>query len=181
MGDPVVTGIESYYVVQTGYEYTSTQSIFTLDVAGQVEMTVTFLSPVLPDTIMEMSLPYSYMDVAIRSLDGNTHDVQLYTDITAGESLASHQSFEHMLKSHRMGRWGPQPYCSVELWYHSIQPAAKTSTTACLAYPGTSNTSHLDLRYEHGVFVLSCSNPRPASYAPARSRNASPWSAATSA
>lgn len=85
MGDPAVSGYTPYYVVQTGYEYTSTQSIFTLDVAGQVEMTVTFLSPVLPNTIMEMSLPYSYMDVAIRSLDGNTHDVQLYTDISAGE------------------------------------------------------------------------------------------------
>ncbi|KAF2167094.1 hypothetical protein M409DRAFT_54300 [Zasmidium cellare ATCC 36951] len=83
MGAPNVTGQTNYYVVQTGYEYTPTSSIFTLDVAGQVELTATFLSPVLPESLLQMSLPYSYLTTSVRSLDGRRHNVQLYTDISA--------------------------------------------------------------------------------------------------
>lgn len=69
---------------QTAFEYTSTRSIFTLSAGDAVEMKVTFLSPVTPDELLRSSLPYSYMDVAVKSLDGDSHDVQLYTDISAG-------------------------------------------------------------------------------------------------
>lgn len=55
-----------------------------MDVAGVVGMTITMTSPVLPDTILEMSLPYTYMDVQVYSIDGKDHEVQLYTDISAG-------------------------------------------------------------------------------------------------
>ncbi len=75
------------YAKQTALEYTSTRSIFTLDVGGVVEMTVTFLSPVTPDELLRSSLPYSYLDVAVASADGDSHDVQLYTDISAGRSI----------------------------------------------------------------------------------------------
>lgn len=44
---------------QTAFRYTSTRSIFTLAVGGIVEMNVTFLSPVTPDDMLRMSLPYS--------------------------------------------------------------------------------------------------------------------------
>lgn len=83
MGDPLDVGS---YVNQTSFEYTSTKSIFTLDVEGKVELTVTFLSPVVPDDLMRSSLPQSYMEVDVHSKDGNEHTVQLYTDISAGES-----------------------------------------------------------------------------------------------
>nr|POE77399.1 glutaminase a [Quercus suber] len=69
---------------QTAFEYTPTRSIFTLDVAGLVTMTVTFLSGVTPDDLVRSSLPYSYMDVQVLSKDGNEHTVQLYTDVSAG-------------------------------------------------------------------------------------------------
>jgi len=36
------------YVEQTKYEYTATKSIFTMNAGGVVDMTVTFLSPVIP-------------------------------------------------------------------------------------------------------------------------------------
>ena len=84
MGAPQDVGSN---VNQKSFEYTSTRSIFTLDVAGKVEMKVTFLSPVVPDDLMKASLPQSYLDVAVYSTDGNQHDVQLYTDISAGESV----------------------------------------------------------------------------------------------
>ena len=38
MGDPVIDGYNNYYVAQQNYIYTSTKSIFVMDVAGQVGM-----------------------------------------------------------------------------------------------------------------------------------------------
>lgn len=70
---------------QTSFEYTSTKSTFVMDVAGVVEMTITFLSPLTPTDLMRQSLVFSYVDVSVTSTDGAAHDVQLYTDITAGK------------------------------------------------------------------------------------------------
>lgn len=71
-------------VTQKSFEYTSTSSVFTMDVGGLVEMNITFLSPITPDDQKRQSLVFSYLDVGVQSLDGNAHDVQLYTDISAG-------------------------------------------------------------------------------------------------
>lgn len=81
MGEPNQNKV---YTNQTAYEYTSTRSIFTMNVGDLVEMTITFLSPVTPDDLLRSSLPYSYMEVEVKSTDGNNHDVQIYTDISAG-------------------------------------------------------------------------------------------------
>lgn len=70
---------------QTAFTYTSTKSIFTFDVNGQVTMNVTFLSPLYPNDFKRQSLVFSYLDVAVESADGNSHDVQLYADISAGK------------------------------------------------------------------------------------------------
>jgi uncharacterized protein (DUF608 family) len=82
MGDPKDVGST---VSQKSFEYTSTKSIFTLDVEGKVELKVTFLSPVVPDDLKRSSLPFSYLEVDVHSVDGSDHDVQLYTDISAGK------------------------------------------------------------------------------------------------
>ena len=74
-------------VNQTSFEYTSTRSTFVMNVGGVVEMNITFLSPLYPTDIMRQSLPFSYLNVIVSSLDGSAHDVQLYADITAGEDL----------------------------------------------------------------------------------------------
>jgi len=86
MGDPVWNGTTvPPAVVQTAFEYTSTRSIFTQTVNGTVGLTVTFLSNLTPDDFQRLSLPFSYMEVDVYSLDGQDHDVQLYTDISAGK------------------------------------------------------------------------------------------------
>jgi uncharacterized protein (DUF608 family) len=59
-----------------------------MNVNGEVELKAKFLSPVTPDDLMRSSLPYSYLEVEVRSTDGKTHDVQLYTDISAGKASA---------------------------------------------------------------------------------------------
>lgn len=74
-------------VNQTAFEYTSTKSIFTMNVGGQVEMNITFLSPLTPKDFKRQSLIFSYLNVEVSSLDGRDHDVQVYADITAGEWL----------------------------------------------------------------------------------------------
>ena len=71
---------------QTGFSYTSTKSSFIFDVGGKVEMNVTFLSPLTPTDQRRQSLVFSYLDVVVQSADGGSHDVQLYTDISAGKS-----------------------------------------------------------------------------------------------
>lgn len=79
MGLPGTTTVN-----QTAFEYTSTKSIFTMDVEGVVEMKITFLSPLTPNDLKRQSLIFSYMDVEVYSLDGNHHQVQIYSDISAG-------------------------------------------------------------------------------------------------
>ena len=60
-----------------------------MDVAGLVEMNITFLSPITPTDLKRQSLVFSYLDVSVTSTDGAAHDVQLYADITAGKSFWS--------------------------------------------------------------------------------------------
>ncbi|KAK5661687.1 hypothetical protein OQA88_9787 [Cercophora sp. LCS_1] len=64
-------------VEQVSFEYTSTQSIFTFDVEGKVELTVTFLSPVYPDDLKRQSQQFSYISAKVKSSDGLPHSVQL--------------------------------------------------------------------------------------------------------
>lgn len=72
-------------VNQTSYSYTSTSSVYVLSVEDKVQITATFLSPITPDDFQRQSLIFSYLNVEVVSLDGGEHDVQLYTDISAGK------------------------------------------------------------------------------------------------
>jgi hypothetical protein len=72
-------------VNQTAFEYTSTKSIFTMNVDNRVLMKITFLSPITPKDLKRMSLVYSYLEVEVESADGQPHNVQLYSDISAGK------------------------------------------------------------------------------------------------
>lgn len=78
MGDPS-PGV----VTQTAFTYTSTSSVFTMNVGGKVQMTITFLSPITPSDYMRQSLVFSYLDVSVVAIDGATHTVELYSDISA--------------------------------------------------------------------------------------------------
>lgn len=76
---------DSTLVEQVAYEYTSTKSIFTMHVDGKVEMNVTFLSPITPEDFKRQSVISSYLQLDVASMDGGTHDVQVYADISAGK------------------------------------------------------------------------------------------------
>ena len=76
-------------VTQKAFSYTATSSQFTMDVGGKVEMNITFTSPVTPDDMRRQSLLFSYLEARVYAIDGAKHSVQLYTDISAGESSFS--------------------------------------------------------------------------------------------
>lgn len=76
-------------VTQTAFEYTSTKSIFAMSVNDTIGMNVTFLSPVTPNDLTRQSIPATYMNVDIFSIDGQEHEVQLYTDLSAGKTCCS--------------------------------------------------------------------------------------------
>lgn len=57
--------------------------------AGAVTMNITFLSPIFPTDLKRQSLPFSYVDVSVSSSDSSPHEVQLYTDVTAGKSMTA--------------------------------------------------------------------------------------------
>jgi hypothetical protein len=73
-------------VTQKAFSYTATSSQFTMDVGGKVEMNITFTSPITPDDMKRQSLLFSYLEARVYSIDGAKHNVQLYTDISAGKS-----------------------------------------------------------------------------------------------
>ncbi|KAF2111539.1 glutaminase GtaA [Lophiotrema nucula] len=79
MGAPKDVGTAN----QVSYEYTSTRSIFTIEVDGKVSLKATFLSPLTPTDYKRQSLIFSYLQVEVSSLDGSNHEVQLYSDISA--------------------------------------------------------------------------------------------------
>lgn len=67
---------------QTARRMTATRSEFVFTAAG-VELTVTFLSPLLMTNLDVLSRPVQYLTFTVRATDGKKHDVQLYTDASA--------------------------------------------------------------------------------------------------
>jgi hypothetical protein len=72
-------------VTQKAFSYTAQSSQFTMDVGGKVEMNITFTSPITPNDMKRQSLLFSYLEARVYSIDGASHSVQLYTDISAGK------------------------------------------------------------------------------------------------
>ncbi|KAG8693928.1 hypothetical protein FRC09_010174, partial [Ceratobasidium sp. 395] len=80
LGAPNVAG--STLATQKKMQFTGTKSTFILG-AGPVDLNVTFLSPVEPTDYLRQSIPFSYLILSVKSTDGEAHQVQYYTDISA--------------------------------------------------------------------------------------------------
>ncbi|CAI6341238.1 unnamed protein product [Periconia digitata] len=124
---------------QVAYEYTSTKSIFTIDVADKVTVKATFLSPVTPNDFKRQSLISSYLSVSVFSKDGQKHDVQLYTDISAewvsgdSESVAQWDSGEvDGIAYHKVWKQNQQLFHEINdraewgNWYYATDAAGHT-------------------------------------------------------
>ncbi|TFK45401.1 DUF1793-domain-containing protein [Heliocybe sulcata] len=88
LGVPGNSGTQK--AVQKNLTWTSTESTF-LMTAGGIDLTANFLSPVNPTHLVNQSLPFSYLAVSVASNDGNSHSVQVYSDISA-EWITSNDS-----------------------------------------------------------------------------------------
>jgi hypothetical protein len=86
-GTPAAGGTAA---AQTSLQVTATRSIFTMT-AGGVELTAEWLSPIEPGDLKRESAPLALLTVSVQAADGNSHDVQLYADIT-GEWASSDET-----------------------------------------------------------------------------------------
>ena len=101
-------------VDQVSFSYTSTRSSFVMKVAGNVQMNITFMSPVYPEDLGRQGLTFSYLHVDVSSVDGAQHTVQLYADVSAGESISFIYALIMSLTLWcRMGFRRPECYCGV--------------------------------------------------------------------
>lgn len=75
----------AFPVRQKSLEYTSTRTVFTMNVGRRVQLSITFLSPVYYNDEKRQSVTSSYLEVSVRSLDGRLHSVQVYCDVSGGE------------------------------------------------------------------------------------------------
>jgi hypothetical protein len=89
-GQPEVNGAAATPLTQTALQVTATRSIFTLN-AGSAELTAEWLSPIEPGDLKRESVPFTLLTVSVRAIDGASHDVQVYADIT-GEWASSDES-----------------------------------------------------------------------------------------
>ncbi len=62
---------------QTGLQVTPTRSIYEFENA-KIHVTLTFMTPALPDDLDAFALPLSYLTWQVRSVDGQEHAVSIY-------------------------------------------------------------------------------------------------------
>jgi hypothetical protein len=67
---------------QVSVSVLSTRSIYEFDNA-EVHVTVTFMTPALPDDLEAFSLPLSYITWEVRSVDAKPHAVQIYDSVSS--------------------------------------------------------------------------------------------------
>jgi hypothetical protein len=67
---------------QTGLSVHPTRTVYSF-AGGGIELTLTFLCPLLPDDLDVLSRPLTYITARVRSGDGAAHRVQLYFDACA--------------------------------------------------------------------------------------------------
>ncbi len=105
-GTPSTTSGFQQALQQTGLNCTPTRSVFTME-GGGVELTLEYLSPVEPGDVTRQSIPLSYVVISVRSIDGGTHNVQLYADIS-GEWCSGDDS--------QQITWAPVQTGSLQAW-----------------------------------------------------------------
>lgn len=85
MADPVPA------MQQVSREVTPLRSIYRFAAAG-IELTLTFTNPLLPDDLELLGRPVSYVDLSVRSTDGQAHTVSAYYDWSAAWSVGNQET-----------------------------------------------------------------------------------------
>src|SRR5438045_9009350 len=66
---------------QSSLDITPTRTTYQFESAG-IRLTLTFLSPLLPDDLDQVSKPMSYITWSAQSIDDKPHSVQVYLNVT---------------------------------------------------------------------------------------------------
>ena len=82
---------------QTGLEVTPTRTIYTFEGEG-VRLTLTFMTPALPDDLEVLSRPVTYVTCDFRATDDKTHEAQAYVDASA-EIVVNEPHRQHVVWS----------------------------------------------------------------------------------
>ena len=88
-GDPTIDNPVAA-LAQTRLTLTATRSVFTFQ-SGGVQITLEYLSPIEPGDLQRQSIPMAWVLVTAQSIDGASHDVSLYLDVS-GEWLSGDPS-----------------------------------------------------------------------------------------
>ncbi len=72
---------------QKGLAVLPTRTIYTFQAVG-IQLTLTFMTPLLPDDLEAVSRPITYITATVQAIDGKPHKVSLYFDIS-GESVVN--------------------------------------------------------------------------------------------
>jgi hypothetical protein len=136
---------------QTGLEVTPTRTMFTLE-GGGVGLTLEFLSPVEPGDLKRQSIPLSYVLIGARSIDGKSHDVQVYVDIS-GEWCSADDSQEITWKPVQLSySGGTLQSWTVEL--ASQQPLTEQNQQAAWGTTVWSTPAVSGLSYQSGQDIV---------------------------
>lgn len=68
-------------ITQTGLEITPLKTIYTFQ-DDKIRLEITFTTPLLPDDLKLLSRPISYMSYKVNSLDGKSHNISVYVDVS---------------------------------------------------------------------------------------------------
>ena len=101
LGSAAESNLNMSAAAQTQQVYTATQTSYLLT-AGPMNVNMTFLSPLEVSSggpssseailtirkvsnLTRLSVPFSYLQITVEPNDGNSHDVQIYSDVYGGE------------------------------------------------------------------------------------------------
>eukprot|EP00043_Microstomoeca_roanoka_P013047 m.127372 g.127372 ORF g.127372 m.127372 type:complete len:772 (+) comp15656_c1_seq1:43-2358(+) len=74
-------------VIQRSLTVLPTQTQFQLEVNNALAVNLTFLSTMFTEDYVRLSRPVSYVDVSFAALDGKSHNVQVYLDLSAEHTV----------------------------------------------------------------------------------------------
>lgn len=143
-GEPVLssgTAVTALTPVST--EVTATRSIFTAS-AGGVQLVAEWLSPVEPGNLQLQSAPLTLLTVSVSFTDRDSHDVQVYADIT-GEWVSSNES--------ALIKWQTTSDATGQYWTVELQSPGSLTETDQMANWGTvvwAAPSGTSLTYQSG-------------------------------
>ncbi len=127
-GEPVLSnGATVSPMTAVSTDVTATRSIFTAS-AGGVQLVAEWLSPVEPGDLQRQSAPLVLLTVSASPTDGNSHDVQIYADIT-GEWVSSDET--------ALISWDVASDATGRYWSVGLQGPSPLSETDQMANWGT--------------------------------------------